>query len=343
MRSTKIQVSYHWNPSRILNHHNVFISLISLLSLTALSAPQNTTSSPKRGLVDTFNHASHDPTLFTAANSTLTWFYNYYYLPTIRRTPLTYVPMIHGLSTLSASLPAIRSLDASVTHLLTFNEPDGSAESGGSNISAPDAAEAYISSILPLRDSHGLKISLPATTGSGRGMDWLADFNASCFSLNPDVGCPADFAAVHWYGDFGGMASYLGQFHEMYPQLPLWLTEFALPAASANVTGEMMRQSLAFLDGLEWVERYSWFGAFRPVDANAFTGDGVSLVGDGGGLSELGVMYLGGEGSGYYVGQTSGAGSSAVPGVPGMGGLKERLKVLEVVFGLVVWVMWFIA
>jgi hypothetical protein len=61
------------------------------------------------------------------------------------------------------------------------------------------------------------------------------------------------------------------------------------------------------LDSLDYVERYAWFGAFRSDDANEWTGDGVALFDDDGGLTELGALYMG---DGYEEGQ-KGEGSGA--------------------------------
>jgi len=162
-----------------------------------------------------------------------------------------------------------------ITHVLTFNEPDGDTQSGGSDSSPTHAAQAYISEILPLRSPPwNLKLSLPATTGSPRGLDWLRDFNSSCYDIWPNGGCTSDFVATHWYGDFGAMTSWLGQLHDLYPNKQIWLTEFAIPGLDADETQAFMNQSLPYLDGLGYVERYAWFGAFREDNANEWTAMG---------------------------------------------------------------------
>ena len=218
--------------------------------------------------------------------------------------------MIHSLDNLDDDISRIRSLSSSESpHVLVFNEPDGTTSSGGSNISPRAAAKAYIEEIMPLRASNGWKLSLPATTGSGNGLEWLQSFNESCHDLSP-TGCEFDFVAAHWYGDFAGMASWLGTLHEMYPQKQIWLTEFALPQQDADVTVQMMNQSLPYLDSLGYVERYAWFGTFRKDDANEWTGDGVSLLDKKGGLTEAGVVWLGGEQRGFEVGEKAGGSDS---------------------------------
>lgn len=214
--------------------------------------------------------------------------------------------MIHGTSDTSADVSTIKSLSG-ITHILTFNEPDGTTESGGSNISPHAAAKAYVEEILPLREPpHNLRISLPATTGSGVGIEWLSAFNESCYRLNPRRGCPADFLAAHWYGDLTGLASWLGTLHDLYPALPIWLTEYAIPQADELVTAQFLNESLAYLDGLDYVQRYAWFAPFRRDSATEWTGPNVAMLGNGGGLTELGAQYLGGARNGFHAGEKGG-------------------------------------
>jgi hypothetical protein len=234
--------------------------------------------------------------------------------------------MIHGIDATQqpGTERAISGLDKSSTHLLSFNEPDGTTGSGGSSITPSDAARAYIDYVVPYRNGsrgggRSWKISHPATTGSGNGLEWLRAFNESCFEVDPENGCPSDFVAVHWYGDFGGLASWLGTLDEFYngnstsdKDLKLWITEMGLPQQSAENTVGMMNQTLPYLDGLDYVERYAWFGAFRTDDANEWTGDGVALFDDDGGLTELGALYMGDGFKEGQKGEGSGAGMLSV-------------------------------
>ncbi len=231
--------------------------------------------------------------------------------------------MIHSASDATASIDTIQGVlngslgipiaeDATgrgnrIIHVLTFNEPDGDTGSGGTDSSPSHAAQVWQDSIAPLRlPPYNLKVSLPATTGSSRGIEWLRDFNTSCYKLNRSSGCAFDFVATHWYGDFGGLSSWLGQIHELYPSKKVWLTEFAVPSVSADETAGFLNQSLPFLDGSGYVERYSWFGAFRENDANEWTGEGVSLFDGDGALTGLGATWLGGERDGFEEGESAG-------------------------------------
>ena len=225
------------------------------------------------------------------------------------------IDTIQGILNGSWNIPIAEGTNARgnrISHVLTFNEPDGDTSTGGTNSSPSHAAQVWQDVIAPLRSPpYNLKVSLPATTGSPRGLEWLRDFNTSCYRLNRTNGCAFDFIATHWYGDFGGLSSWLGQIHELYPSKPVWLTEFAIPRVSVEETAGFMNQSLPYLDGLEYVERYSWFGAFRDDDANEWTGEGVSLFDGDGGLTALGTTWLGGQRDGFEEGEGGGDGNGS--------------------------------
>jgi hypothetical protein len=55
----------------------------------------------------------------------------------------------------------------------------------------------------------GIKAGAPAVTGSPGGFTWLSEFFAACTAAGTN--CTADFIPIHWYGDFVGLASHLGQ------------------------------------------------------------------------------------------------------------------------------------
>ncbi|KAJ9150003.1 Alkali-sensitive linkage protein 1-like protein 1 [Pleurostoma richardsiae] len=304
------------------------LCLLMALTTATLFGPglAQSTPSSKRGLAFRGDDHDSDNRLLLSENSSITWYYTW----SANTSPLigdsvVFIPLIHGVDDASNQqvMDVINSLPASSTHLLTFNEPDGTTSSGGSSISPEDAARSYLSDIVPLRTTSGRRsrtwnISHPVVTGSEQGLDWLRQFNASCYELD-DGGCPADFVAAHWYGDFAGLASWLGTLREFYnpsndtaSQRRFWVTEMALPQAGEEDTLAMMNESLRYLDGLDDVEGYAWFGVFREDEANAWTGNNVALFDDDGGLTELGALYLGGEARGFDVGMTGGAGYSRI-------------------------------
>ncbi|KAF1914768.1 glycosyl hydrolase catalytic core-domain-containing protein [Ampelomyces quisqualis] len=282
---------------------------LALLTSTAFAQDS------KRGFAYTGDTHATDNRLLSS-NSPLEWYYNWSPYPNTNLIPsdsLEFVPMIHGIDATQSprTEQVIKELPKSSTHLLSFNEPDGTTGSGGSSIKPADAAKAYIDYVVPFRSGQSggrsWKISHPSTTGSPNGLEWLRSFNESCYEIDPQSGCPTDFVSAHWYGAFDGMADWLGTLDEFYnanatrnEPVKIWVTEMGLPQQSAEATVQMMNQTLPYLDKLEYVEKYAWFGAFRTDDANEWTGDGVALFDGDGGLTDLGALYMG---QGYVVGQ----------------------------------------
>ncbi|KAI0429896.1 glycosyl hydrolase catalytic core-domain-containing protein [Xylaria sp. FL1042] len=296
----------------------------------------------KRGMAYISDSDSHDTDYDTllSSKSPINWYFTWSpvaapseIFPDDAQSRIEFVPaLLPSTDNLDENIAALDKLPSSSKHLFTFNEPDGSTDSGGSDISPDDAAKAYIEKIVPLRDR--FQISHPSVTGSSRGLQWLNDFNSSCWDVDSDNGCPSDFVTAHFYGEFEGLSSWLNQLAEWYNQsgsglsddLRIWVKELALPQADQDTTFAMMNQTLPYLDQLDYIEKYAWFGAFRPKEANQWTGDGVALFQSDGGLSELGSYYLGGEANGFEVGQqgdsSGGSGNS--------GGLRTSLSALWV-------------
>lgn len=309
-----------------------------LASILPSVSSQSTSFSSKRGLAYLGDTHPSDEGLLLSANSSIGWYYNWSPNP-VAGLSLPFVPLLHGLSDASSSsaLAALDALPASSTHLLTFNEPDGTTSSGGSAISPSDAARAYIDDIVPLRTpsgsgsrGRGWNISHPATTGSSSGLAWLREFNASCWEMDPDRGCPADFVALHWYGDFAGLAWWLGTLRDFYgvdnasgvvvssADVEFWITEMALPQGSGGDTLDMLNQSVRYLDGLDYVAAYAWYGADRKGGSwDGYTGNNVAMFGSGGKLTDVGALYLGGEEAGFEEGMGGGAVALRVSGLVG--------------------------
>ncbi|KAJ4288621.1 hypothetical protein N0V90_011858 [Kalmusia sp. IMI 367209] len=287
------------------------VTALAISTFFSLTSAQ----SSKRGFAYIGDTHENDNQLLTSSRTPLKWYYNWAPSPPsqVPSSNLEFIPLIHGLDEASSDSTSrqLNNLPDSSTHLLSFNEPDGTKDSGGSSIGAKDAAKSYIEHIVPYRSANRKwKISHPSVTGSTQGLDWLREFNSSCYEIDSENGCPIDFVAAHWYGAFDGLASWLGTLNEFYntnssrdESLKIWVTEMALPKADADATVQMMNATLPYLDKQEYVERYAWFGAFRSDDANEWTGDGVALFDDDGGLTELGALYMGGDANGFTKGQ----------------------------------------
>jgi hypothetical protein len=226
-----------------------------LLGVAALPIAIATTSS-KRGLV--YVPSSKHPTddnIWAQTGSDLTWYYNYGATPSnaFSKTNLQFVPMLWGASSSNTGttfLDGVKNLvstGTNITYVLGFNEPDGSSSTGGSGIPADLAASTWIREIEPLKKL-GIKLGAPAVTGAPTGFNWLQNFFTHC-----NGGCTPDFIPVHWYGNFEGLASHVGQVMGTYPNMTVWVTEYALNNADLASTQTFYNQSSEWFDRMECV------------------------------------------------------------------------------------------
>jgi hypothetical protein len=180
----------------------------------------------KRGLcfVPNPDH-SGDNSLWHGDDSDLTWYYNYGDQPSaayngLSQSDFEFVPMMWGVGDNlddTTFLDRVRDLiddGRNITHVLGFNEPDGVNEHGGSNIAPRDAAQAWVANFEPLGEM-GVKLGLPGCTGGWGSMPWLREFLGNCSEIKSDGGerrnCTWDFLPVHWYDNFEGLASHIGE------------------------------------------------------------------------------------------------------------------------------------
>lgn len=124
------------------------------------------------------------------------------------------MPMLWGAPSSTsdtAFLDGVKTLikdGTNISHVMTFNEPDGTSSTGGSNVDPTLAATTWIREIEPLRKL-GVKTGAPAVTGGPGGFTWLSSFFSACASQGTN--CTADFIPIHWYANFEGLASHIGQ------------------------------------------------------------------------------------------------------------------------------------
>lgn len=223
-------------------------------SSSSSSTTQSTSlTSSKRGLcyVDV-GHSATDDSIWDSSDSDLTWYYNYEASPTegIDESVLEFVPMLWGTPDSDSDMSfynTVRDLQQSgqtINYVLGFNEPDGCV-SGGSCIPAEDAATTWIREIEPLKN-HGISLGAPAVTGSPNGFVWLQSFFTACAGQ-----CSADFIPVHWYGDFQGLTSHMGQVNATYPNMTMWITEYACADCELEEAQEFYNQSAEYFDRQE--------------------------------------------------------------------------------------------
>ncbi|KAL3423958.1 hypothetical protein PVAG01_05705 [Phlyctema vagabunda] len=273
----------------------------ALMPIAMVSAQATFASSAKRGLVFVPN-PSHpaDNQIWVESGSDLTWYYNYGIDPSPAysnrsQADFEFVPMLWGTpssdtdTTFSDGVEALISGGTNISHILAFNEPDGESSTGGSSIQPEAAAKTWIREVVPLQKM-GVQCGGPAVTGSQRGITWLEDFFSACSSLGTN--CTVDFLPVHWYGNFEGLASFLGQVAAAYPNTSIWITEYALNHADLDDSQAFFNSSAEYFDRLDFVGRYSYFGSFRSSVSNV--GPNAAMLTQKGELTDIGSWYLGG-------------------------------------------------
>lgn len=91
-----------------------------------------------------------------------------------------------------------------------------------------------------------------------------------------------------------------------FPDDKLWITEYNLNDQDLPTTQDFYNMSAEYFDRLDFVERYSLFGAFRSDVSNI--GPNGAMLNKDGNLTDIGAWYLGREASG--VDPLSGVGKS---------------------------------
>lgn len=227
----------------------------------------NTGSSGKRGLA--YNDAS---LLAGFDGSKASWAYNWGATSggTVP-SQFEYVPMLWGLKghTDGWAANAQAAIDSGSSHLLYLNEPDLGAQS---NVSPKDAATGWTAN---MEQFHGkAKLGSPAVTngGSPMGITWMTEFLSECSS------CSIDFTVMHWYdsaSNFAYFKNYVADFYAASGGRPIWITEFG---ASGSVDEQVafLDQATAWLDSLDYVERYSYF---MVAEGNLVSGGKPSTLG----------------------------------------------------------------
>lgn len=265
--------------------------LTALTVLPFIVYCQSPIASSKRGLVyvPSEKHPQDDAN-WDSATSDLTWYYNYASKPSPAFANLPkfqFVPMLWGTGDSSSFLSDVQSqitAGANISYVLGFNEPDGDSSTGGSGIPAATAAQIWMQQIEPLA-KQGVKLGAPACTGAETGRQWMQQFFTACSN------CTIDFIPVHWYGNFQGLASHIGEYVGTFNKT-IWVTEFADANVSLEESQTFYNQSSSYLDRTENVTHYSYFGAFRSDVSNV--GANSAMLTQDGKLTDIGSWYLGG-------------------------------------------------
>jgi len=251
-----------------------FVFFFVLFSTTSATSPKK---NPKRGLTYA---ATNNSDIRSANNSasTVSWVYDWGATPPpyLASSGLEYIPMQWGASGIENFAATVKAQNA--TTILTFNEPDFVQES---NINATYAAQLWMQYIEPMKND-GIRLGGPAISAGGTGRPWLVEFLAAC------TACTIDFIPFHWYGEgSGGFYDYIWQMHGQFPNYTFWITEYADTSLNQSVVLQTLNETTVYLDNLTWVERYAWFGYFRPAN-----GSDYNLLDVNGNLNALGQVYV---------------------------------------------------
>ncbi|KAK4151700.1 alkali-sensitive linkage protein 1 [Chaetomidium leptoderma] len=266
----------------------------------------------KRGLAFTPNETTRgDDKIWVEKPTSLTWYYDYKPKPAstyedVPQSEFEFVPMMWGApespgdtTFLSTVKSLVEDKGINITNVLSFNEPDGPFVYGGSNMEPSAAAQIWVDNLLPLQRM-GIRVGLPACTGGSSGMPWLENFLTECSKLvstkDNKRNCTYDFVTIHWYGNFDGLASHMGQYAAAFPNKTMWITEYNLNNQNLETTQEFYKVSAEYFDRLDFVERYSLFGAFRSDVSNV--GPNAAMLSAGGNLTDIGAWYLGRQSTG---------------------------------------------
>jgi len=121
------------------------------------------------------------------------------------------------------------------------------------------------------------RLGAPAVSAGPQGLPWLRDFLNACRPRQ----CKIDFVPVHWYGDCSNpdwFKNHINEAHGAGENRMVWVTEFGCKGNSEDQIVNFFRNVLPWLDGQDFIERYSYFMA-RPGEM--LNSDGNSLNGVG--------------------------------------------------------------
>jgi Glycosyl hydrolase catalytic core len=82
----------------------------------------------------------------------------------------------------------------------------------------------------------------------------------------------------------------MGQIRSAYPNMTLWITEYAIAQSDLPTTQAFFNESAEYFNRLDYVTRYSYFGSFRADVSNV--GPNVAMLDKKGKLTQIGSWYL---------------------------------------------------
>jgi len=261
--------------------------------MTSGTGPVGPARSSKRGLAWFNSQLCSDLKLMKSVS----WIYNWSptpdqnLVPCMKQLGIEFVPMQWGgggLDTLA------QEVYADSKHLVAFNEPNFHAQS---NV-APQQAATLWPQLEAIANKHMLKLGSPSAAACGPNaatdcyggtwspVPWFDAFFGNC------SGCKVDFLTTHIYTcDINELKTFITSVKKY--NKPIWLTEFACPAAKQpdSVELDFMKAALMYLESEPQIERYAWFGT-RLDPTDGWLGPQLDLLSDSAcALSDLGKLY----------------------------------------------------
>jgi hypothetical protein len=228
----------------------------------------------------------------------VSWIYNWAPLPDAYSAKcalelgIEFIPMAWNAAVIG-DLPL--TIWTAGTHIFAFNEPNFHSQS---NMTPLQAAQAW-PQFQKIAQEHKLKLGSPSASACGPNADtdcyaktwsplpWFDDFFANC------TNCQVDYITTHIYScNLTEFTAYLDGIIKKYNK-PVWLTEFACPAAGQPIDVELafMKGALTYLESNPMIERYSWFGT-RIAPNDGWLGPQVNVFSQSTAtLSEVGKLY----------------------------------------------------
>jgi hypothetical protein len=251
------------------------------------------------------------------AEAGASWYYNWRSRPNNGDAPagqeVEYVPMISRAG--DANDDNFQRLteaqqNGEYTHLLGFNEPD----IGGQANMSVDAVIAE----WPRLEATGLRLGSPAPSWLN---DWIAEFMQKAEQQDLRV----DFLCLHFYraptaeGVVQELEDFLQRAYIDYGK-PIWVTEFGAPDCNSlgwcgnadplnqSSVDAYIEDVIAMLEGLPFVERYSWF-VDRAQDGFEYS----AIFDDNGNLTPTGIAFRDAQGASALNKHNPGNASAGLP------------------------------
>ncbi|KAJ7914647.1 hypothetical protein B0H13DRAFT_1564723, partial [Mycena leptocephala] len=129
-----------------------------------------------------------------------------------------------------------------------------------SNLTAVEGANMWKQYLEPVKSRRNVRLGSPAPSGAVGSIDWLTNFMTACGS-----DCSVDFLVLHQllWDERNRFREFLEKYHDIF-QLSIWVTEWACQnmagpqnQCSVSEVTEFMKATQAFMNEMEWVERYS--------------------------------------------------------------------------------------